>query len=166
MEVTIKLGEEMSQELFEAAQTLAAKEPEHWTNWLARKCHKTHFQSSKNASQVLPKTTNTARLIEYSDGLGEALETLRSAQTRIFDESATEDGLVAMNALGDAINYLKGKDLVIPRLFTRSLCPEDECDCAKGTFCINHGEPKEFQDSVEKNKELLEKLSDEPPTTA
>jgi ABC-type transport system substrate-binding protein len=126
------------------------KEQEHWTNWLARKQHRTHFGRYKNHNSYEPKT-NTSVLLEYENGLGEALEVFRSAQTKLFDEEASLAGFAAINALGVAIDYLKGKNIDRPGQFTMYWYADPQVT-------------EDFQDSVEKNKELLEKLSDESPT--
>jgi len=134
-----------------------AEPQEHWTTWLARKTHRTHFRDRVNKSSYQPKT-NTAVLLEYEGGLGEALELLKSASVRIFDktkEEATYADIYAMGALRHAIDYLKGKDLNPQLSATRTLQDENSS--------IWTPRPQnDFEESVEKNKDLLRRLPDEP----
>jgi hypothetical protein len=84
---------------------------EHPFNWLARKQHKTHFMTSKNASQSLPKLTNTPMLY---DGTAEAhkiftdtLSAFEPQEGLDWKEELTVEG---SGILHHALDYLKGKD--------------------------------------------------------
>ena len=89
------------------------------TQWTAGKSHKTHFASSKNASQSLPKTTNTPGL---NDGSAQA----RAILGPTFEGDVTIEGAgVRQHALA----YLKGKDVPNMGQWTWNLIgdePEDE----------------------------------------
>jgi hypothetical protein len=45
------------------------------------------------------------------DGSAEAQQILRAAQTAVFDSDPSSEGLLAMGALTNALNYLKGRDI-------------------------------------------------------
>ena len=95
--------------------------------WIARKSHKSSFRDPRNRSSYEPKT-NTARLVEYEEGLGEALELLKSAKTRIFDTEKKDMSyadMYAMGALSHAVDHLKGKDINPALSATRTLQDEN-----------------------------------------
>ena len=83
------------------------KTPEHWTQWVARKSYKSSFKDRMIRSSYTPKT-NTVGLY---DGSAEAQQILRNAQTAVFDQDPTLNGLHAMGALTNALDYVKGKDI-------------------------------------------------------
>jgi hypothetical protein len=80
---------------------------EHWTQWIARKTYKSVFSRRKNKSSYEPKT-NTPGLL---DGSAEARQILRDAQVAVFDSTPSNDGIIAMGILRDALDHVKGKDL-------------------------------------------------------
>src|ERR1700690_2643123 len=71
--------------------------PEHWTNWIARKSHKTHFLRPGTSSPA----NNSALLY---DGSAEARQILRNA----LDEADTD---TVHQIIMSALDYLKGRDL-------------------------------------------------------
>ena len=74
---------------------------EHWTNWTARKSHRTHFSRPGTSS---PKNNSTG----LYDGSAEARAILVDAMN-FADE---DPGLsVGYEMLESALNYFKGKDL-------------------------------------------------------
>ena len=91
------------------------KTPEHWTQWLARKSYKSSFKDRMNRSSYSPKS-NTPGLY---DGSAEAQQILRNAQTAVFDQDPTVDGLMAMAILQNALDYVKGKNM----------CGVGSCSC-------------------------------------
>jgi hypothetical protein len=91
------------------------QEPEHWTQWLARKSYKSAFKNHINHSSYSP-LTNTVGL---SDGSAEAQQILRNAQTAVFDQKPTVEGLMAMAILQNALDYVKGKNM----------CGVGSCSC-------------------------------------
>ncbi len=78
--------------------------------WVFQKKHKTHFQSDKNMSQSLPKTSNTVGLY---DGSAEARAIVKNAQELIdFElEGGGEEAVIADAILAHVMDYLKGKDI-------------------------------------------------------
>jgi hypothetical protein len=68
-----------------------------------------------NRSSYTPKT-NTPSLY---DGSAEAQQILRNAQTAVFDQDPTVDGLMAMAILQNALDYVKGKNM----------CGVGSCSC-------------------------------------
>jgi hypothetical protein len=83
--------------------------------WIAGKSHKTHFNQSKNASQSLPKKTNTPGL---SDGSAQAQAILGPT----FEGDVTIEGAGVRQ---HALDYLKGKDVPHMGLWTGRLIGED-----------------------------------------
>lgn len=93
-------------------------------DWVFRKKHQTHFHTNKNASQSLPKLTNTPGLY---DGSAEARAIVKAAQEAVGD---LKDGntavVIAHGILYHVMDYLKGKDPVNPGMWTSDFMGEEE----------------------------------------
>src|SRR5208283_2229838 len=96
--------------MWPAIQDYAAEKAEHWTAWIARKCHKTHFLRPGHSSPA----SNTPGL---HDG---------SAEARAILSQDLETDTVASGILRHALDYLKGKDSVNPGMWTREFFGEEE----------------------------------------
>lgn len=89
------------------------KTPEHWTQWIARKCYKSAFSRRVNRSSCQPKT-NTPGLY---DGSVEARAIVKNA---LDVEKGDGDGkvVVADGILLHVMAYLKGRDVPMMGMWT------------------------------------------------
>ena len=130
---------------------------EHWTQWLARKCHKTHFHSPISLSSYQPKT-NTPGLY---DGSAEA----RAILGPTFEGDVTEEGAGIRR---HALDYLKGKNVNNLSMWTKDffgiedtedtlvLGPEDSAVFVDAM--LNPPDPNEA--FIKTGKEFLQQLRD------
>ncbi len=88
---------------------------EHWTQWIARKCHRTHFRDRVSRSSYQPRT-NTDVLY---DGSVEA----RAILGPTFEGDITEEGAGVRR---HALDYLKGRDVPLMGMWTKEIMDEDE----------------------------------------
>jgi hypothetical protein len=95
-------------------------EAEHWTTWIARKTHKTHFRNRFGAhSDVHASGTNTPGLY---DGSAEARYILQNTLDTWDVNTADLHTALNINGVGivaSALDYLKGKDL-LPNRFSHA----------------------------------------------
>ena len=142
-----------------------AEPMEHPFMWIARKSHKTHFHDRHSSSYYQPKT-NTEVLY---DGSPEARAIL----------GQDVENTAGAGVLRHALAYLKGKDVENIGMWTRDIMePLEELErlaisqmvmdrSAAATeeepklVQITPAESSYFEESVEQNKELLEKLGED-----
>src|SRR5208282_5220867 len=99
--------------MWPAIQDYAAEKAEHWTAWIARKCHKTHFLRPGHSSPA----SNTPGLY---DGSAEA----RAILGPTFEGDITEEGAGVRR---HALDYLKGRNVPLMGMWTGEIMlPEDE----------------------------------------
>ena len=145
---------------------------EHPFMWIARKSHPTHFHNRYSRSSYQPKT-NTEVLY---DGSPEA----RALLEPVVDGSITTEG---SGVRRHALDYLKGRNVERMGMWTYDIMQPDEPEVEElerlairqmvmdRSAVATEEEPKlvqitpaessYFEESVEQNKELLERLADE-----
>ena len=130
---------------------------ENWFTWIARKTHKSVFSGSKNRPHSSP-LTNTPGLY---DGSAEARAILQGA-IDAWENSGSETfgaDYIALGSLGNALDYLKGRDMQGRFSYTVSFFGPT---LAEWTEQLNAEAPKEKPELVQISPVIAEEIVAEP----